>query len=84
MMYTIRQEIDKDGVATAALWEDGSWSFSQVCAPESDPTNADAALERLAKQLAHNIKHDRATQIMLDSNRIPEPLATMIRNVKES
>ncbi len=81
--YTIRTGT-KDGRATAALWEDDKWSFSVVHAPDDDPTNAEAALGVLAEQLAHNIKHDRMTQIMLDPSRIPEPLASKVRDLLET
>ncbi len=81
--YTIRTGTD-GGRATAALWEDDKWSFSVVRAPNDDPDNAEAALERLAAQLAHNIKHDRMTQIMLDPSRIPEPLASKVRDLLET
>lgn len=78
--YTILYETAHDGRHTAAL-RDGDWSFSMARAHDVDPNIPEAALERLAEQLADNLEHDRMTQIMLDPSRIPEPLASKVRDL---
>jgi hypothetical protein len=75
--YTLLEEVSEDGRVSVAL-RNGDWSFSVAYAPDDDPTNAVAALTKLAEQIAHNIVNDRMTQIMLDVNRIPNPLVSLL------
>ena len=77
-MYTLHEETDADGYAVAGL-RDGSGSFCQVTAPSYDCRNPNAAREELAKRLAYNMAHDRATQIILDLKQIPQPFANLLR-----
>ena len=78
-MYTLHEELSPTGQAIASLRQDDGLSFSQVAVAPSyaagDPT---AARQALAKQIAYNMAHDRATQIVLDLSKIPRPFANLL------